>query len=159
MRSANLELEIHFCRVPTLISSKAQYVSKASMTDEMLMSRERSLAQGHGDEKLHSQALSLVFCGQIQCSFFYIIGHSNHIFRLWNWPRSPPESSSTNAHNETGFCWSKSRALCRCPTANAILLSHWPHRNRWGETAERSSSCSCCPDPHELWCSKGKMKR
>lgn len=101
----------------------------------------------------------LVFCGQIQCSFYFIIGLSNHIFRLWNWPHLPSGSSSTNSYNEIGFCWFESKVLCCHPAENAILLSHWPYRNRWGENAEHSSSCSCCPDPHELWCSKGKMKR
>lgn len=74
-------------------------------------------------------------------------------------PHLPLGLISTNSYNKIGFCWSKSRAPRWHPTVNAILLSPWPHRNRWGENAERSSSRSCCPDPHELWSSKGKMKR
>lgn len=91
--------------------------------------------------------------------FFYIIGHSDHISRLWDWPSSPAGSVSTNSCDKIGFCWSESRALCWYPAANAILLSHLLPRNRWGETAECSSSCSWCPAPHELWCRKGEMKR
>lgn len=47
----------------------------------------------------------LIFCGQIQYSFYYIIGLSNHFFRLWNWPHFPSGSSSTNSYNKIGFCW------------------------------------------------------
>lgn len=160
MPSANLEQKTHLHRVSNLITSMVHYVSKACcpyLTDEMLVSRERrSFVQGYTDGKSHSQAWSP---GQIRCSFYYIIGCSHHIFRLWNWLHFPPGSSSTNSCNKIGFCLSESRALCCHPAANAILLSPGPHRNRWGENAERSSSSSCCPDPHELWCSKGKNEK
>lgn len=61
-----------------------------------------------------ARSWALGFCDQIQC-FFCIIGHSDLIFRLWNWPRSPAGSSSTNSYNKTGLCWSEPRALCGIP--------------------------------------------
>lgn len=131
------------------------------MTDEIIMFRERrSPAQGHINGKSHSQALSpgilrpntmfFLLHNWTQCLYLQALELATFASRVYQY-KFPS--------NKLGFCWSESRALRWHPTVNAILLSHWPHRNRWGENAECSSSCSCCPDPHELWCSKGKMKR
>lgn len=164
VHSPKLEQETHLHTWSNLSNCMAQYVSKAG-TDPTWQIRWSCLERGRHLSKVTQMESSLartwflVFCGQIQYSFYYVIGHSDLIFGFWNWPHLPPGSISTNSYNKRGCCWSESRALGWHPTANAILLSHRPHRNRWGENAEYSSSCSCGPDPHELWCSKGKMKR